>query len=150
MADPEDFALKSMVCLGTTMRNRDDRLESLRSNDAGERSQVMATLVTQGDQQAIAALADALLKSHWPACDQLADALAQIGTDEARRGLMGALKGRRHHIRSAAVKALARVGGESVRCAVAALAEDPAYEVRQDVAEALRQIGRKVKLSEES
>ena len=141
MADPEDFGLKYMICLGRTMRNRDDRLESLRSSDAGERKQVMASLVTQGDQQAIAALADALLKSHWPACNQLADALAQIGTDEAGQGLMRALKGRRHHIRSAAVKALARLGGKSVRDAVAALADDPAYEVRQDVAEALRQIG---------
>jgi hypothetical protein len=54
---------------------------------------------------------------------------------------MRALKGRRHHIRSAALKALAALGAEYAKQAVAVLADDPAYEVQQDVAEVSRQIG---------
>jgi len=119
----------------------DNRSESLLSGDAAQRRQAIAGLAAQGDQQAASVLTDALLHSHWPVCDELADALAQMGTDAARQGLMRALRGRRHHIRSAAVKALARLGGEGVRDAVAALADDPSYEVCQDVEEALRQIG---------
>lgn len=93
------------------------------------------------DEEGAAALTEALLESHWPACDQLAGTLAQIGTEEARQGLMRALKGRRHHIRSAALKALAALGAEYAKQAVAVLADDPAYEVQQDVAEVSRQIG---------
>lgn len=126
--------------MDSTMSDDDTRVDLLRSSDANQRTQTIAAFVTKGDQQAVAGLAAALMASHWPACDELADALAKIGTDEARQSLIRALKGRRHHIRSAAVKALSRLGDRSVRTAIAGLAKDPAYEVRQDVAEALGRI----------
>ena len=113
------------------------RRERLQAQDAPERDVAMAPLVAQGDQAAVTALSDALLRSHWPVSDELADALVRIGTDAARQGLLRALKGRRHHIRSAAVKALVRLGGDGVGAAIAALANDPSYEVRQDVQAAL-------------
>ena len=123
------------------MTHGDNRSESLLSGDAAQRRQAIAGLAAQGDQQAASVLTDALLHSYWPVCDELADAFAQMGTDAACQGLMRALKGRRRHIRSAAVKALARLGGDGAREAGAALADDPSYEVRQDVEDALRQIG---------
>ena len=124
------------------MTHGDNRSESLLTGDAAQRRQAIAGLAAQGDQQAASVLTDALLHSHWPVCDELADALAQMCTDAARQGLMRALRGRRHHIRSAAVKALARLGGAGLREVIAALANDPSYEVRQDVAEAIQRLDR--------
>jgi HEAT repeat protein len=122
------------------MKERPLDLQTL-STDAAERRRVLGELVNSGDSSAAEALTTTLLKSNWPVCDELAEALAQIGGDEAKTGLIRALKGRRHHIRSAAVKALALLGGTGVREEIARLKDDPAYEVRQDVAEALRQLG---------
>ncbi len=108
---------------------------------AEERRQSLARLVAQDDDHAAEVIGAALRDSHWPACDELAAALAQTGTEAAKVQLLSALKARRHHVRSAAVKALATLGGDDVREAVLALVGDPSYEVRQDVEEALRQLG---------
>ena len=111
---------------------------SLSPDDRGE---ALNQLVATADENAVAVLGRALLDSHWPVCDEMADALARIGTSPAKAALLEALKARRHHIRSAAVKALATIGGEDVRKAIQALANDPSYEVRQDVAAALGRLG---------
>ena len=105
------------------------------------RRSALALLVQQGDDAASAVLSGALSGSHWPVCDELADALAAISTGAARDALTGALRARRHHVRSAAIKALVRLGDRDVREAIERLIQDPSYEVRQDVKEALRQLG---------
>ncbi len=102
---------------------------------AEQRRQSLAQLVTQADERAAEAIGAALRDSHWPACDELAEALARIGGEAANAQLLRALKARRHHVRSAAVKALAILGGDDVPKALQALANDPSYEVRQDMAE---------------
>jgi HEAT repeat protein len=79
----------------------------------------------------------ALFSSNWPVCNEIADALAEIATPDAKAALIGALKVRRHHVRSAAIKALLFLPGNDVAAAVAGLKDDPSYEVRQDVARAL-------------
>jgi len=103
-----------------------------------ERQAALAKLVDDGDRTAVDLIGSALLESNWPVCDDLAAALAEIETAEARDTLVGTLKARRHHVRSAAIKALIRLGDASARPAIEKLADDPSYEVRQDVAEALR------------
>jgi len=59
--------------------------------------------VRHGGCDAVQKLTDALLNSNWPDCIRFATALSQIGNDDAVAGLLRALKGRRHHIRSAAI-----------------------------------------------
>ena len=108
---------------------------------AEQRRQSLAQSVARGDDRTAEVIGAALRDSHWPACDELAAALAQIGGEAARTQLLQALKARRHHVRSAAVKALATLGGDDVREAIQALANDPSYEVRQDVAEVLVLLG---------
>jgi len=105
---------------------------------AEERHQSLAQLVAQGDDRAAEVIGAALRDSHWPACAEFAEALAQIGGEAAKAQLLRALRARRHHVRSAAVKALAILGGNGVREAIHLLADDPSYEVRQDVAEVLK------------
>jgi len=107
-------------------------------------SKEIADLIQRGGSEAVNILTKTLLNSNWPDCDRIARALAEIGSDDAKFGLLSALKGRRHHIRSAAIKALAKLGGNEVRTAIADLATDPAYEVRQDVAEALRMLDNEI------
>jgi len=110
----------------------------LNSLSAQERGEAVNHLVAAADEDAVAVLGRALLDSHWPLCDELAEALARIGTRPAKAALLKALKARRHHIRSAAVKALATIGGPAASTAIQSLANDSSYEVRQDVAEALQ------------
>jgi HEAT repeat protein len=85
-------------------------------------------------------LIDSLLTSHWPACDTIANSLAEIGTPNAVVGLLKGLRCRRHHVRSASLKALARFKDDAVIKAIEALRNDPAFEVRQDAAEALKKM----------
>ena len=105
---------------------------------SGERRRVLASLVKEQGQAAVAALSSVLRESNWPVCDEIADVLVTIGGDNARGALKSAMKARRHHIRSAAVKALVRLGGTDIREAIVELKNDPSFEVRQDVAEAIR------------
>jgi HEAT repeat protein len=107
---------------------------------AEERQKSLAQLVAQGDDRATQLIGAALRDSHWPVCDEFAGALAQIGGEAAKAQLLLALKARRHHVRSAATRVLATWGGDNVREAIQALANDPSYEVRQDVAQALARL----------
>ena len=114
--------------------------ERVRSTNASERQRALAELLARGDKAAVESIAAALLASDWPVSGQLADALAEIGGAGAREALIRALKVRRHHVRSAAIKALVRLGGGNVRDHIEKIRNDPAYEVRQDVAAALRDL----------
>ncbi len=112
----------------------------LNSATAEERRKALDRLVVEGDDRAVGTIRAALSDSHWPLCDEFAAALVRIGGDAARMQLLQALTIRRHHVRSAAVKALAATGGTGVREAIQALVDDPSYEVRQDVTEALERL----------
>jgi len=112
-------------------------LDSLLSTDPAERERALLTLTERADASAVDLIGRSLLVSSWPVCDQLAQALASIGGESATKALVQALRGRRHHIRSAAIKALMKVGGEAARDEIAKLANDPSFAVRQDAAQAL-------------
>lgn len=112
----------------------------LNSMSPQERQSALQRLCAEGDDQAVHHIGAALLASHWPTCEDLSEALARIGSRAARAALMKALKARRHHTRSAAVKALSQLGGADARAAIRELENDKSYEVRQDVAEALRRL----------
>ena len=114
--------------------------DALNALPPGERRSAIASLVAEPGPGVVTLLSGALGQSNWPVCNELADALAEIGGDAAHAALAEALTARRHHVRSAAVKALVRVGGVGVRDAIERLADDPSYEVGQDVQEALRRL----------
>ena len=80
--------------------------------------------------------ADALKKSHWPACDNLADDLARRGP-AAIDALEHALKSRTYHVRSACLRAIARVDAARARPLAEQLLKDRAYEVRETAAQIL-------------
>ncbi len=80
--------------------------------------------------------ADALKKSHWPACDALADALARRGA-AALDALEYALKSRTHHVRSASLRAIAKIDTDRARAVAKTLLADRAYEVRETAAQVL-------------
>jgi hypothetical protein len=114
---------------------------NLNEMTAEERHQALEQLVARADGRAAALIGTALWESHWPVCEDLAAALARISGDTAKLALVRALKARRHHVRSAAIRALAAIGGCDARDAIRALHDDPSYEVRQDVAEVLEHLG---------
>jgi hypothetical protein len=72
---------------------------------------------------------EALKKSHWPRCDLLADELASRG-EPAADALENAAKSRVHHVRSASLRALAKVSRERAKALASLLLEDGAFEVR--------------------
>jgi hypothetical protein len=84
-----------------------------------------------------AAEAEALKKSHWPKCDELAVALAKRGP-LATEALKAAMASRIHHVRSAALKALNTINPSEGRLAAEKLhAADRAFEVRETAASIL-------------
>ena len=115
--------------------------DRLTSHEPNGRARAMQELQKEPVDTVARVLGEALLDSNWPVCSELADGLAALGTGCSRDALLKALKARRHHIRSAAVKALSRLGDPSLKEPIAELADDPSYEVRQDVAEALGRLG---------
>ncbi len=80
--------------------------------------------------------ADALKKSHWPACDALAESLVQRGTP-ALDALEYALKSRTHHVRSASLRAIAKIDASRACTAAQGCLKDRAYEVRETAAQVL-------------
>lgn len=80
-----------------------------------------------------------LLKSHWPKCNAFAEELAAIGTDEAKKALVSALKAKRHHIRTASIKALTSFG-DSVAEIIEPFLGDPAYETRMETKKAIKNL----------
>jgi HEAT repeat protein len=83
-------------------------------------------------------LGERLLLSHWPQCNVLAEELAKIGGHEAKAGLLKALGAKRHHIRTAAIKALVTLGDHEAVQAFEDLLDDPSYETRMQAKEAIK------------
>lgn len=80
--------------------------------------------------------AEALKKSSWPKCDAMAETLASHGPPAAD-ALESAATSRTHHVRSAALRNLARVDqARGVQLAKKML-QDRAYEVRETAAKIL-------------
>ena len=83
-------------------------------------------------------LKESLIKSQWPKCNVLADELLSIGTEEAKNALVDALKAKRHHIRTASIKALAGFKDKSVVKIIENHLSDSAYETRIEAKNAIK------------
>jgi HEAT repeat protein len=79
---------------------------------------------------------DALKKSAWPRCDQLASGLAKHGSD-ALPALQSALSSRTHHVRSASLRAIKLIDEELAKNLAEKHLKDRAYEVRETAASIL-------------
>ncbi|MBS3950340.1 MAG: HEAT repeat domain-containing protein [Peptococcaceae bacterium] len=71
-----------------------------------------------------------LIDSHWPACNNIATRLADIGTLEAMGALVNSLQAKRHHIRTAVIGQLVRFNDLSVLPSIERCLSDSAYETR--------------------
>jgi HEAT repeat protein len=71
-----------------------------------------------------------LKKAQWPKCDQLAEQIAQLPAPADT--LEAATKSRIHHVRSAALKALAKIDRSRAIKVAERLLTDVSYEVRMD------------------
>ncbi len=80
-----------------------------------------------------------LIDSHWPKCNDLADELMRYKNDEAKEALIEVMsQGKRHHVRTAAVKALTVFGDKSIAGFIEPLLNDPAYETRMEAKKSLK------------
>ena len=86
-------------------------------------------------------LGDLLLRSQWPGCKEIAQAIAQRGGEQAKLALLRALRAKRHHVRTAAVEALASMGDPAVIPDLLPLLKDRAYETRTAAAKAIEALG---------
>ena len=85
-------------------------------------------------------LKELLLKSNWPKCDGIAGELYIIGTEEARLALIDGLRGKRHHIRTASIKALAKFQDISFVEYIRPLLTDASYETRMQAIESIKEL----------
>lgn len=88
----------------------------------------------------IYSLKEMLLKSHWPKCNEIAEKLYEIGTDEAKIALIEGLKGKRHHIRTAAIKALVKFQDASLAEVIRPFVHDASYETRMQAIESMKEL----------
>ncbi len=88
----------------------------------------------------VATIKGLLLKSHWPKCNELAECLYEIGTKEAKEALLDSLKAKRHHIRTAAIKSLAKFQDKALVEHIRPLLSDPAYETRMQAIEVIKEL----------
>jgi len=87
----------------------------------------------------IRSLKASLLNSHWPKCNQIADEIASYNNQDAKNALVEALNsGKRHHIRTAAIKALVNFNEVEVVEQIEQCLNDPAYETRMEAKKALK------------
>jgi hypothetical protein len=86
-------------------------------------------------------LLNALLKSNWPKCNELASEIALLNNQEAKNALIEALnKGERHHIRTASIKALKTYNDTDVIVELKKRLDDSAYEPRIEAKLALKEL----------
>ena len=85
-------------------------------------------------------LKDALLISHWPTCNTIAQQIFEIGGDAARDALLAGLKGKRHHIRTAAIKYLGKFGDASLLPRIQPYLNDSSYETRMEAKSAIKEL----------
>ena len=81
-----------------------------------------------------------LINSHWPKCDQIAETIRKIGGKDATNALISGLKGKRHHVRSAAIRSLTKIGDKSLAAFIEPYLNDPSYEVRMDAKQAIKSL----------
>lgn len=116
-------------------------IEKLLSGLTGYPSEAEAkaieTIASLADESATVIIAQRLSKSHWPVCASLAKVLACIGSEAAQDGLKRCLSARKHHIRTAAVEALASTGDASLSSLFEPLLADLAFETRIAAKEAI-------------
>jgi hypothetical protein len=79
---------------------------------------------------------DALKKSHWPKCDEIAARLAKYGKS-AVPALEAACASRTHHVRSACLRAIYEIDVAVGRSLSEKMLRDRAYEVRETAAKIL-------------
>ena len=77
-------------------------------------------------------LKDSLLKSNWPTCNTIAQQIFEIGGESAKEALLAGLKGKRHHIRTAAIKLLGEFGDASLVPILQPFLNDSSYETRME------------------
>lgn len=94
-------------------------------------------------------LRDSLLKSYWPKCNEFAEHLYKVGTEEAKQALIDCLKAKRHHIRTASIKALAKFQDASLVDNIRPLLRDPAYETRVQAVETIKELAGEDALAEQ-
>jgi len=86
-------------------------------------------------------LKQSLLKSNWPKCNNIAVEISNYNNREAKLALIEALdKGERHHIRTAAIKALVNFKDPDVIEALKKRLDDPAYEPRIEAKKVLKDL----------
>ena len=86
-------------------------------------------------------LKQSLLKSNWPKCNGIALEISSYNNQEAKLALIEALeKGERHHIRTAAIKALVNFKDPDVIEALKKRLDDPAYEPRVEAKKVLKDL----------
>ena len=85
-------------------------------------------------------LKEQLMKSQCPKCEALASEIASVNTDEAKKVLIEALKAKRHHIRTAAIKNLVSFNDISLVSTIEPLLNDSAYETRMEAKQVIRQL----------
>lgn len=88
----------------------------------------------------IDSLKEMLLKSHWPKCNEIAERLYKTGTVEAKNALIEGLKGKRHHTRTAAIKALTKFQDVSLVEIIRPLLGDASYETRMQAIESIKEL----------
>ena len=86
----------------------------------------------------IETLKKSLMQSHWPKCDTLTQQLTEIGTEEAKLVLIEALKAKRHHIRTAAIKGLVSFEDNNIVEIIRPLLGDPSYETRMEAKKGIK------------
>ena len=85
-------------------------------------------------------LKENLLKSHWPKCNQIAQQLFEIGSEEAKQALIEGLQGKRHHIRTAAIKFLTKFKDISLVEHISPLLSDPSHETRVQAIDSIKEL----------
>lgn len=97
-------------------------------------------------QDDLVILKGTFLKSQWPKCNLIAEQLLQIGTEEAKSILLEGLKGKHHHLRTAAIRALTSFHDASIIMHLVPLLNDPAYETRVQAKKSIEELSGEAKL----
>lgn len=90
------------------------------------------------EQRSLESLTKALIDSHWPKCNQIAEEILLLNQEDAKKALIEAFNAKRHHVRTAALKAIVKLNDLSTIDNIKTLLDDPAYETRIEAKKALK------------
>lgn len=100
------------------------------------------------NEKKIQLLREKFLNAYWPKCDEIADEILSIDNIIAKEIFVEALKiGKRHHIRTAAIRALVKFNDESLVKYIEPLLNDSAYDARIEAKKAIKILTGKVVLT---